>query len=94
MPDPYLRVLSGPAAGTTVTIAGDVVLGKARLVVAPDRTVSEPSPPLDSRYLYVLNSAFSGADTVLSYRINVDGTLAPIGDTAPFEGSSAGLASG
>jgi len=27
--DPYLRVLSGPAAGTTVTLAGVVVLGRA-----------------------------------------------------------------
>jgi 6-phosphogluconolactonase len=46
----------------------------------------------DSRFLYVLSSAFFAGDTVLSYRIENDGTLTAIGETAPFEGSAAGLA--
>ena len=46
----------------------------------------------DSRFLYVLSSAFFAGDTILSYRIENDGTLTAIGETAPFEGSAAGLA--
>ena len=46
----------------------------------------------DSRYLYVLDSAFFSSSALRAYAVNGDGTLEPLGSSAPFEGSAAGAA--
>jgi len=49
----------------------------------------------NSRYLYVLNSftlPILVAARIDAFRVNSDGTLTPIGSTAPIEGSSSGVA--
>lgn len=46
----------------------------------------------DSRYLYVLISDFFATNTIAAYAVNGDGTITPLGKTAPFEGSASGAA--
>lgn len=46
----------------------------------------------DSRYLYVLVSDFFVTNTIAAYAVNGDGTITPLGKTAPFEGSASGAA--
>jgi 6-phosphogluconolactonase (cycloisomerase 2 family) len=46
----------------------------------------------ESRYLYVLDSAFFSSSQLLEYAVNGDGTLTPLGSSAPFSGSAAGTA--
>jgi 6-phosphogluconolactonase (cycloisomerase 2 family) len=46
----------------------------------------------DSRFLYVLDSAGFAFSVIDIYTVNHDGTITPIGTTAPFEGTASGAA--
>jgi 6-phosphogluconolactonase len=46
----------------------------------------------NSKQLYVLVSAGFASATIAAYDVNHDGTITPLGKTAPFEGSASGAA--
>jgi 6-phosphogluconolactonase len=86
--------VTSPFTGQVVgfSIAGDGTLSSVVHLDNPGTAVLDLSLSQDGRFLYVLSSNGFASDQVLAYRVNKHNTLTKIGETAPIEGSAAGLA--